>query len=108
MSLLDDQYTGAVRWPRLRQDVAIVTWPSFLVASVATMICFAFIDPVLVGNDDYPPPAFASRMSGYAIGFFFFWLISALSSLLTLYLARTARPEAPTKQDRDEGTRSVQ
>src|SRR5690606_2017750 len=74
-------------------DVAIVTWPSFLVACVATMICFAFIDPVLVGNDDYPPPAFASRMSGYAIGFFFFWLISALSSLLTLYLARPARPD---------------
>jgi Na+-driven multidrug efflux pump len=108
MSLLDDQYTGAVRWPRLRQDVAIVTWPSFLVASVATMICFAFIDPVLVGNDDYPPPAFASRMSGYAIGFFFFWLISALSSLLTLYLARTARPELHATQDPDEGTRSVQ
>ena len=73
--------------------MAIVTWPSFLVACVATMICFAFIDPVLVGNDDYPPPAFATRMSGYAIGFFFFWLISALSSLLTLYLARTARPD---------------
>ena len=108
MPLLSDEYTGTVRWPRLRQDVAIVTWPSFLVACVATMICFAFIDPVLVGNDDYPPPAFATRMSGYAIGFFFFWLISALSSLLTLYLARTARPEAPTKQDRDEGTRSVQ
>ena len=67
--------------------------PSTCAACVATMICFAFIDPVLVGNDDYPPPAFASRMSGYAIGFFFFWLISALSSLLTLYLARTARPD---------------
>jgi len=108
MPLLDDQYSGAVRWPRLRQDVAIVTWPSFLVASVATMICFAFIDPVLVGNDDYPPPAFATRMSGYAIGFFFFWLISALSSLLTLYLARTARPEPRPRQDPDERTRSVQ
>ena len=108
MPLLDDQYTGTVRWPRLRQDVAIVTWPSFLVASVATMICFAFIDPVLVGNDDYPPPAFASRMSGYAIGFFFFWLISALSSLLTLYLARTARPEPPARPEPDDRTRSVQ
>jgi hypothetical protein len=50
MSLLGDDYVGSVRWPRLKQDVAIVTWPSFLVASVATMICFAFIDPVLVGN----------------------------------------------------------
>jgi len=107
MSLLDDQYTGTVRWPRLRQDVAIVTWPSFLVASVAAMICFAFIDPLLVGNDDYPPPAFATRMSGYAIGFFFFWLISALSSLLTLYLARTARPEPPETGKPDDWTRSV-
>ena len=32
-----DEYTGTLRWPRLRQDVAIVAWPSFLVASVATM-----------------------------------------------------------------------
>ena len=37
MTLLDDEYVGSVRWPRLRQDVAIVTWPSFLVACVATM-----------------------------------------------------------------------
>jgi Na+-driven multidrug efflux pump len=108
MPLLGDQYAGAVRWPRLRQDVAIVTWPSFLVASVATMICFAFIDPVLIGNDDYPPPAFATRMSGYAIGFFFFWLISALSSLLTLYLARTARAEPPASGEADERARNVQ
>jgi hypothetical protein len=71
------------------------------------MICFAFIDPVLVGNDDYPPPAFATRMSGYAIGFFFFWLISALSSLLTLYLARTARPEPPETDKPDDWTRSA-
>src|SRR5512139_2094852 len=107
MPLLADEYTGAVRWPRLRQDVAIVTWLSFLVVSVATMICFAFIDPVLVGNDDYPPPAFASRMTGYALGFFFFWLISALSSLLTLYLALTARPEPPETDKPDDWTRSV-
>ncbi len=98
MPLLGEGYSGAVRWPRLRQDVAIVVWPSFLAACVATMVSFAFIDPVLVGHDDYPPPAFASRMTGYAVGFFFFWLIAALSSLLTLYLARTARPEPPGSQ----------
>jgi hypothetical protein len=108
MPLLGDEYAGAVRWPRLKQDVAIVAWPSFLVASVATMICFAFIDPLLIGHDDYPPPAFATRMSGYAIGFFFFWLISALSSLLTLYLARTARPETTETDTPGDWTRSVQ
>ena len=36
------EYTGRMRWPRLGQDVAIVAWPSFLVASVATMVCFVF------------------------------------------------------------------
>ena len=41
------------------------------------------------------PPAFATRMTGYAVGFFFFWLVSSLSSLLTLYLVRTAHPEPP-------------
>ncbi|MGB5104543.1 MAG: hypothetical protein WBO04_14670 [Steroidobacteraceae bacterium] len=98
MPLLGEGHSGAVRWPRLKQDVAIIVWPSFLAACVATMVSFAFIDPVLVGHDDYPPPAFASRMTGYAVGFFFFWLIAALSSLLTLYLARTARPEPPGNQ----------
>ena len=86
-------YTGMLRWPRLGQDVAIVLWPAFIAACVATMVSFAFIDPVLVGDDDIPPPAFASRMTGYAVGFFFFWLVSSISSLLTLYLVRTAHPE---------------
>lgn len=101
-----DEYVGKLRWPRLAQDVAIVLWPSFLVASVATMVCFAFIDPLLVGNDDYPPPGFATRMTGYAVGFFFFWLVSSLSSLLTLYLVRTAHPEPPDTDATDGQGRS--
>jgi hypothetical protein len=95
MATPPEDYAGQLHWSRLRQDVAIVVWPSFLVAAVATMICFAFIDPVFIGHDDYPPPAFASRESGYAIGFFFFWLIASLASLLTLYLARTAVRRPP-------------
>ena len=55
-----DEYTGRLRWPRLGQDVAIVAWPSFLVASVATMVCFGFIDPLLI---DYVS-AFVSKSSG--------------------------------------------
>jgi hypothetical protein len=104
-----DEYAGRLRWPRLGQDVAIVLWPSFLVASVATMVCFAFLDPLLVGNDDYPPPAFSTRMTGYAVGFFFFWLVSSLSSLLTLYLVRTARAEPPEIDENTEGgARSIE
>ena len=76
---------------------------------MATMVCFAFIDPLLVGNDDYPPPAFSTRMTGYAVGFFFFWLVSSLSSLLTLYLVRTAHPESPeTDEHAEDGVRSTE
>lgn len=86
--------------------MAIVLWPAFIAASFATLVSFAFIDPVLIGNDDYPPPAFGTRMGGYAVGFFFFWLICNVSSLVTLYLVRTAHPELPETDDSQDGVRS--
>ena len=86
--------------------MAIVLWPAFIAASFATLVSFAFIDPVLIGNDDYPPPAFGTRMGGYAVGFFFFWLICNVSSLVTLYLVRTAHPELPETDDSQDGGRS--
>ncbi len=79
---------------RLAQDVAVVLWPSFLAASVATMVCFAFLDPLLFGDAFGSPAWLESRMAGYAVGFFFFWLTCTLSSALTLFLVRTARPAA--------------
>ena len=91
MNTPTEAYPGAIAWSRLRQDVAIVSWPSFLVAAAATTVCFGFLDPLLIGPDEFPPPAFATRMSGYAVGFFFFWLVAAASSLLTLYLVRTSK-----------------
>ena len=104
--LRSDEYSGKLRWPRLGQDVAIVLWPAFIAASFATLVSFAFIDPVLIGNDDYPPPAFGTRMGGYAVGFFFFWLICNVSSLVTLYLVRTAHPELPETDESQDGIRS--
>jgi hypothetical protein len=32
-----------------------------------------------------------SGMAGYAIGFFFFWIVCAISSLLSVFLIRTSR-----------------
>ncbi|MFO1406171.1 MAG: hypothetical protein U1F08_01425 [Steroidobacteraceae bacterium] len=101
------EYSGKLRWPRLGQDVAIVLWPAFIAASIATMVSFAFIDPLLIGADDDPPPAFATRMTGYAVGFFFFWLVASISSLITIYLVRTAHPEpAEPPQSDEDGDRS--
>lgn len=83
------------RLTRFAQDVAVTLWPSFLAASVATMLFFAFLDPLLFGEAVGSPAWLQSRMGGYAAGFFFFWAICTLSSALTLYLVRTARPDAP-------------
>ncbi len=48
-------------------------------------------------------------MTGYAVGFFFFWLVSSLSSLLTLYLVRTAHAEpTETEENADGGARSTE
>ncbi|MBS1200031.1 MAG: putative transrane protein [Proteobacteria bacterium] len=84
---------GPVAWSQLAQDMAVTLWPSFLAASVATMFFFAFFDPSVFGEGAMPPNWLTHKMAGYAVGFFFFWAICTLSSALTLYLVRTARPQ---------------
>ena len=85
--MVSEEYRGARKWSRNKQAVATVIWISFLAASVATMLFFAVFDPVEL---------FASleieigSQSGYALGFFFFWLISGGCSAVTAWLVRTA------------------
>lgn len=73
-------------WSRRRQDLAVILWCAFLVASLATMVFFAVFDPVLLMHDADPPLWLANRSSGYAAGFFFFWAIAALAAALTARL----------------------
>lgn len=84
---MEETYRGARKWSRNAQAIATVVWISFLSASVATMLFFAFFDPVelfaLIGHE-------TGSQSGYAIGFFFFWFISAGCSAVTAWLVRTA------------------
>jgi hypothetical protein len=65
-----------------------VSWCSFLVASVATMVCFALVDPAPLGDvlDSYGVEG--TRMAIYTVGFFFFYLISVASASLALWLTR--------------------
>lgn len=83
-------------WSRARRDLAIVLWPSFLTAGAASMFFFAVFDPLVIGEGSALEPLLANRSLGYAFGFFVFWSLAAVSSLLTLYLARTERPTAPS------------
>lgn len=83
---------GATRLPRWQEDVAIVLWPSFLVAAVETMAFFATFDPIeLYYQAQVLREAFEPRAVGYTIGFFFFWSLTASASALTLFLARSGR-----------------
>jgi hypothetical protein len=76
-------------WSRRARDVAAVLWPSFLAACLATLLFFALVDPELMG-DAMTPSVTVSRMTGYAIGFFFFWVIAMVSSAITIFLVRTS------------------
>ncbi len=75
---------------RKQRDIAVIGWCSFLVAAVATMFFFAWIDPLTL-IESAQPPISVDIMGGYAIGFFFFWALSAASAALTVYLIRTRR-----------------
>ena len=72
-----------------RRSLMLILWPSFLMAGVASAVVFALIDPLDVAIFGYFRP---ERDVLYAVGFFFFWLIAGLSSLLTLYIS-------PSQQD---------
>ncbi len=88
------------RWSRRSQAIAAVIWPSFLAAALATMLFFAFVDPALVEQAMSYPVEF-SRMTGYALGFFFFWLMALFSSAISIYLLWTARRNSGPDGDRD-------
>lgn len=84
--------TAQRRWSQRGQDIAAILWPSFLAGALASVLCFAFVDPT--GLELQHGARAIGRMTGYALGFFFFWFIGAVSSLITLYLVRTAHTDS--------------
>lgn len=71
------------------QRVGSILWPSFFAAGVATMVFFAFIDPIQLRDISFANIPI-NREAGYTIGFFMFWLATASSSLFTWILQRPA------------------
>lgn len=83
----------------LAQRLGAVLWPSFFAAGVATMVCFAFIDPLALRDITFPELSI-SRELGYTLGFFLFWMATAASSLFTsLLLCPASRFNAPLPRD---------
>lgn len=98
----------------LAQRLGWVLWPSFLVACVAELAFFALFDPAELHLSGRPVEA--DHMLVYTLGFFGFWAVGAVSSALTVFLARSpfevnrctldaaARPEGcPRRVDAPEG-----
>lgn len=73
----------------MAQRLGAILWPSFFAAGVATMVFFAFVDPVQLNQISWPDIEL-SRELGYTVGFFMFWLATASSSLFTWILLRPA------------------
>ena len=81
---------GVPEWSRDTQKIAVLSWISFLTASVFTMLMFAFVDP-FVFVDAVGLPGVESSNAGYAIGFFFLWFYAWVSGWLVLRLVRRKR-----------------
>lgn len=70
------------------RSIAVVAWSGFLTAAIATMICFALLDPEAIGSG-LVPDWWTDRLTVYAIGFFFFLLVGLSSAAMAVYLVRT-------------------
>lgn len=71
----------------LIQAIVSVLWPSFIMSGVATILFFTAFDPheLFPGHDQ-------DRLAIYSMGFFAFWGLTGLSSVLTVYFALPCRP----------------
>jgi len=87
--MISEEYRGAKQWSRDKQAVFTVVWISFLCAAIGTMVFFALFDPVDLSGI-FDENVTVSRDAGYAVGFFFFWVLCALCSGVTAFLVRTA------------------
>ncbi|TBR09844.1 MAG: hypothetical protein EPO46_08660 [Lysobacter sp.] len=84
----------------MAQRVGAILWPSFFAAGVATMVFFAYVDPLVLRDMTFPQLTL-TRELGYTVGFFTFWLATSASSLFTWILLRPAsRFNQPLPQDR--------
>ena len=66
-----------------------VLWPSFLVAVAASGVYFSLFDPVDL--DVFGVNVEPNRIAAYTMGFFAFWMLGSISSVMTLLLSRDGK-----------------
>lgn len=75
-------------WRRLQRDAGYALWVSFLMSCAASAVFFAMVDPEVLSGTTTPGWEI-SRQAGYAIGFFGFWLLTAVTSIFVIWLVRS-------------------
>ena len=68
--------------PVIQKFVAIL-WPSFITASLATVIFFSMFDPDIIFVDFD-----ISRLGAYTVGLLIFWLFGMLTAMLTCFFMK--------------------
>lgn len=71
----------------LLQKFIVTLWPSFMIAILATGLFFSAFHPQQLTPFDLDIEV--NTLGAYTLGFFIFWVLSALSSSVTLYFAIT-------------------
>jgi hypothetical protein len=71
-----------------QRDFGVAVWIAFLAASAGTFVLFGTIDPSEIENA-WMQQWEVSRKLAYSLGFLFLFLISLLSSWLTVFMIRT-------------------
>lgn len=87
-SRMDDKDEAPAQTSGLRQGVLIL-WPAFLAACLIEALVFSLIDPGEIHWPGQMPQP--SRQSIYSVAFFLFWLITAASNALVLWLSKSER-----------------
>lgn len=77
-----------------------VIWPSFFSAGVATILFFAVVDPTELATITWPDVEI-TRLAGYSIGFFMFWLCTLSACLFTAMLITPPLPPSDLASIRD-------
>ncbi len=77
-------------WSRDTLKLAVLSWLTFLGAAAASVVVFAFLDP-LVLVDALNVAFIDGREAGYAVGFFFLWAYAWITGWFVLRLVRRKR-----------------
>jgi hypothetical protein len=85
----DVEDSGSRPWSRRKQVVGAIIWSSFLAACLASLLFFAFVDPVTIIDETPLRGSQPSSLMAYAIGFYFFWMVCAVAAALAAYLLET-------------------